>query len=71
MDIATAKELIQDREDTPPDYQRLIWTGKQLEDGATLVHCKIPKESTFYLVLRSRGGMYYFTSGRQDFCNSS
>jgi len=64
------KKLIQSKEGIPPNQQRLIFYGRQLEDNKTLEYHKIYKECTIHLCLNMRGGMHHISSGHTDYCST-
>ena len=54
--IENVKQKVQDREGVPPEQQRLIFAGKQLDGQKTLQECQIDEGASLSMVLRLRGG---------------
>ncbi|KAF2651101.1 ribosomal protein S27a potato [Lophiostoma macrostomum CBS 122681] len=53
--VDNVKSVLQDKEGIPHDQQRLIYAGKQMEDGRTLSSYKVPNNATIHLALRLAG----------------
>lgn len=65
--IYQVKEMVETKENIPPDQMRFMYAGLQLDDFRTLEDCRIQRESTIHLILRCSGGMMHPSSGRQDY----
>eukprot|EP00128_Syssomonas_multiformis_P000483 Colp12_sorted_trinity150504_noHs@29561 len=65
--VDNLKQLLHSMGEIAPDAQRLIFGGKQLEDGRTLALYGIKNQCTIHLVHRLRGGMMHVTSGREGY----
>jgi hypothetical protein len=64
--IGDLQWLLWRKDGIPADQQRLLFSGAQLEPGATVARSNLKPNSTVHLVLRLRGGMLHETSGRAD-----
>ncbi len=67
MEVMELKQFIHTKKGILTCNQRLIFSGRQLEEGSTLGEYNLQNEDIIHLKMAPRGGMYHFTSGRQDF----
>uniref|UniRef100_A0A8C2XHJ7 Ubiquitin-like protein NEDD8 n=1 Tax=Cyclopterus lumpus TaxID=8103 RepID=A0A8C2XHJ7_CYCLU len=54
--VERIKERVEEKEGIPPQQQRLIYSGKQMNDEKTAADYKIQGGSVLHLVLALRGG---------------
>ena len=69
IDIWSIKELVERKSKIPPDQQKLIFAGRQLENHRTISFYNIQRESTLHLVTILSGGMHHVSSGNTDYCS--
>lgn len=69
MTVEELKNKLHEITTFPPHTQRIIYTGKVLEDDRTLEEYEILSSSTIFLVLKLYGGMYHDSSGKKNFDN--
>lgn len=61
------QEIYKKDNDILIDQQRLIYNGKQLDDETTVKNTAITVMCSLHLILRLRGGMFHYTSSRNDY----
>lgn len=65
--IEDIKFKVQEAQSIPVDQQQLAYAGQKLLDDETVGSYNIKKDSKLHLILRLRGGMYHYTSGKINF----
>ncbi len=64
MTCLDLKILVEKKDGIPVDQQRLVFSGKQLDNDRTMADYSIRACSTCHLILRLRGGMMTESSGK-------
>jgi len=63
------KLLLEEKESIPPKQQKMIFSGKLLENMKTLADYNIRQHSTIHLILSIKGGMFHISSAKLDYKN--